>query len=129
MAVQCSEEFPFNAPEEAFSAAQGIQPQIAAFYPEDVQPLFAVCKQLFAKLPDPREYIPVYSDLPTLVLAGEGDPITPPDWGRMVAGDLPNAYFHEFPAYGHWVTRSSACAVQMALAFWDNPTIDPGFVC
>jgi pimeloyl-ACP methyl ester carboxylesterase len=33
MAVQCAEEFPFNAPEEAYTAAQNVQPQIAAFYP------------------------------------------------------------------------------------------------
>ena len=45
MAVQCSEEFPFNAPEEAYAAAQGVQPQIAAFFPESVQPLFAVCRE------------------------------------------------------------------------------------
>ena len=129
MAVQCSEEFPFNAPEEAFTAAQGIQPQIAAFYPEDVQPLFAVCKQWMVTPPDPRENLPVTSDLSTLVLAGEGDPITPPEWGRMVAGDLSNAYFYEFPANGHWVARSSLCAMNMALALWENPAVDPGFVC
>jgi pimeloyl-ACP methyl ester carboxylesterase len=129
MAVQCSEEFPFNAPEEAFAAAQGVQSQIAAFFPESVQPLFEVCKEWTVTPPDPRENLRVASDLPTLVLAGEGDPITPPDWGRIVAGDLSHAYFYEFPANGHWVARSSPCAVQMALAFWENPTLDPGYIC
>lgn len=129
MAVQCAEEFPFNAPEEAYAAAQHVQPQIAAFYPTSVQPLFAVCREWVATPPDPRENLPVSSDLPTLVLAGEHDPITPPDWGRMVAADLSNAYFYEFPVNGHWVTRSSHCALQMALAFWENPNIDPGSVC
>lgn len=129
MAVQCSEEFPFNAPEESFAAAQGVQPQIAAFFPDSVQPLFAVCKEWTVTPPDPRENLPVISDLPTLVLAGEGDPITPPDWGRMVAGDLSHAYFHEFPRNGHWVARSSPCAVQMALAFWENPSVDPAYIC
>jgi len=129
MAVQCSEEFPFNAPEEAYAAAQGVQPQIAAFFPDSVQPLFAVCKEWTVTPPDPRENLAVSSDLPTLVLAGEGDPITPPEWGRMVAGDLSNAYFYEFPANGHWVARSSNCAVLIALAFWENPTSDPGYIC
>jgi hypothetical protein len=47
----------------------------------------------------------------------------------MVAEDLSHAFFHEFPANGHWVARSSGCAVQMALAFWENPTVDPGSLC
>lgn len=129
MAVQCSEEFPFNAPEEAYAAAQNVQPQIAAFFPQSVQPLFAACRDWTAIPPDPRENLPVHSDIPALVLAGDGDPITPPEWGRMVAGDLAHAYFHEFPGNGHWVTRSSRCAVQMALAFWENPAMDPGSLC
>jgi pimeloyl-ACP methyl ester carboxylesterase len=129
MAVQCAEEIPFNTPEEAYAVAPGVQPQIAAYYPESVQALFAVCREWTATPPDPRENLPVHSDVPTLVLAGEGDPITPPDWGRMVAGDLSHAYFNEFPANGHWVTRSSRCAVRMALAFWENPTVEPGFTC
>jgi pimeloyl-ACP methyl ester carboxylesterase len=129
MAVQCSEELPFNAPEDAYAAAQNVQPQIAAFYPPSVQPLFAVCKEWMTAPPDPRENLPVSSDLPTLVLAGEQDPITPPDWGRMVATDLSNSYFREFPRNGHWVTRSSQCALKMALAFWQNPGTDPGSLC
>jgi pimeloyl-ACP methyl ester carboxylesterase len=129
MAVQCAEEFPFNAPQEAYAAAQGVQPQIAAYYPESVQPLFAVCKEWAATPPDLRENQAVHSEVPALVLAGDGDPITPPEWGRLVAEDLSHAYFYEFPGNGHWVTRSSRCAVQMALAFWENPTVDPGSVC
>ena len=129
MAVQCSEEFPFNAPEEAYAAAHNVQPQIAAFFPESVQPLFEVCREWTVTPPDPRENLPVHSDVPVLVLAGEGDPITPPDWGRMAAADLSHAFFHEFPGNGHWVARSSTCAVQMTLAFWENPAVDPGPVC
>ena len=129
LAVQCSEEFPFNAPEEAYAAAQGVQPQIAAFYPQSVQPLFAVCRDWNSTPPDTRENLPVSSDVPTLIFAGEGDPITPPEWGRMVTRDLSHAYFNEFPANGHWVARSSSCAVLMALAFWERPTVDPGSIC
>ena len=129
MAVQCSEELPFNAADEAYKAAQGVQPQIAAFFPDSVQSLFEICKEWAVTPPDPKENLAVNSDVPTLVLAGEGDPITPPEWGRMVAGDLSNAYFYEFPANGHWVARSSSCAMNMTVAFWENPAADPGFVC
>ena len=129
MAVQCAEEIPFSRAQEAYTAAQGVQPQIAAFFPASVQPLFAVCEEWTVTSPDPRENLPVSSDVPTLILAGQGDPITPPEWGRRVADDLSHAYFYEFPGNGHWVTRSSSCALQMALAFWENPTVDPGSLC
>jgi pimeloyl-ACP methyl ester carboxylesterase len=129
MSVQCAEEFPFNAAEEAYAAAQGVQPQIAAFYPLSVQPLFAVCKEWTVAAHDPRENLAVSSDLPTLVLAGDQDPITPPDWGRMVDQDLSQGYFYEFAGNGHWVTRSSRCALSVALAFWNDPNVDPGFAC
>jgi pimeloyl-ACP methyl ester carboxylesterase len=129
MSVQCAEEIPFSLPEEAFAAAQGVEPRIAAFFPASVQPLFAVCDEWHPAQPDPRENQPVASDLPALVLAGEYDPITPPDWGRMAAINLPNSFFFEIPANGHWVTRSSDCAVRMALAFWEDPSVAPDASC
>ena len=129
MSVQCAEEIPFSAPEEAYAAAQNVQPQIAAFYPPSVQPLFATCKEWTAIAPDPRENLPVSSDIPALILAGDHDPITPPDWGRLVAKNLSHVYFREFPGHGHWVTRSSSCALSMALAFWSEPAQDPTKTC
>jgi pimeloyl-ACP methyl ester carboxylesterase len=131
MSVQCAEELPFNAAGEAYAAAQArsVSPQIAAFYPASVQPLFAVCKEWTTVAPDPRENQPVSSDIPALILAGDHDPITPPEWGRMIAQNLSHAYFHEFAGQGHWVTRSSRCALSMALAFWNDPTRDPDLAC
>jgi pimeloyl-ACP methyl ester carboxylesterase len=128
-AVQCAEEIPFSQPEEAFQAAQNVRPEIAAFFPASVQPLFAVCDAWSPAQPDPRENQPVTGRVPALVLAGSFDPITPPDWGRMVAGDLENAHFFELPGNGHWVTRSSACALSIALDFWEDPTSAPDSSC
>lgn len=122
MSVQCTEEIPFSQPEEAFTQAQETSPQIAAFFPRSVQPLFAACPLWNPFPPDPRENQPVDSDIPALVLAGELDPITPPEWGRSVAARLSRSSFFEFPANGHWVTRSSPCALILALTFWEDPT-------
>ena len=89
------------------------QPQIAAYYPQSVPPLFAVCNEWTAVALDARESLPVSSDVSTLVLAGY----------------LSHIYFYEFPGNGHSGARSSRCAVQMALAFWDDPRLDPGSIC
>lgn len=129
MSVQCNEELPFDTMEAAFAAALGVHPQIAAYYLPTVQGLFEVCSEWAAALPPAIENLPVKGDVPVLVLAGEGDPITPPEWGRLVAADLSHAFFHEFGGDGHWVTRSSQCALRMALAFWDKPAIDPADAC
>jgi pimeloyl-ACP methyl ester carboxylesterase len=129
MSVQCAEEVPFAAPEDAALAAQGVQPQIAAFFPASVAPLFQACREWHPAPPDPRENQPVPGDTPTLILAGSLDPITPPDWGRLVAGERANAYFFEFSNHGHWVTRSSRCALALAIAFWDDPSRAPDGSC
>jgi pimeloyl-ACP methyl ester carboxylesterase len=127
--VQCAEEVLFNSGEDVYSAAQGVQPEIAAFFPKSVQYLFSICRDWTGLSPDPRENQPVRSDIPSLILAGEFDPITPPAWGQMVTGYLSRAYLYEFRGHGHWVTRSSRCALSLALAFWDDPAATPDSAC
>jgi pimeloyl-ACP methyl ester carboxylesterase len=127
--VQCAEEMPFNAANEAYTAAQSVQPTIAAFFPQSVQYLFTVCQDWTGIPPDPRENQPVTSAIPSLILAGAFDPITPPAWGQLTAGHLTNSYYYEFRGNGHWVTRSSRCALSLALAFWDNPVTPPDATC
>ncbi len=127
--MQCAEEVPFNSANDAYTAAQGVQPEIAAFFPQSVQYLFTVCQDWTGIAPNPRENQPVTSDIPTLILAGEFDPITPPEWGRMTATHLANSYFYEFRGNGHWVTRSSRCALSITLAFLDDPAAPPDASC
>ena len=127
--VQCAEEVPFNSLGDVYAAAQGVQPEIAAFFPKSVQYLFTVCQDWTGIAPNPRENQPVTSDIPSLILAGEFDPITPPVWGQMTASHLSHAYFYEFRGNGHWVTRSSRCALSIALEFWDNPAATPNAAC
>jgi pimeloyl-ACP methyl ester carboxylesterase len=129
MSLICAEELSFSSPEEAFSLAQGVQTQIADFFPSSIRPLFAACRRWNPSAPDLRENQPVTSSTPVLVLAGEFDPVTPPEWGRIAAASLSQAYFYEFPANGHWVTRSSPCALSIASAFLEYPATAPDPAC
>lgn len=129
ISVQCAEEVLFNTGEDVFIAAQGLQAEIAAFFPRSVQYLFAVCQGWTDVIPNPRENQPVTSAIPALILAGELDPITPPAWGQMTAGLLSNSFYYEFRGNGHWVTRSSPCALSIMLAFLDDPLISPDTAC
>lgn len=72
---------------------------------------------------------PVRSGIPTLVLAGEFDPITPPQWGRQVAETLDNAHFYEFPSVSHGVRSARRCARDMVTAFLAAPDREPALDC
>ena len=69
------------------------------------------------------------SDVPTLILAGQLDPITPPAWAYDTAMPLSNAWVAEVPGYGHSPTFSGPCPASMALEFLANPTGPPDDSC
>jgi len=71
----------------------------------------------------------VTSDIPTLIMAGEYDPITPPAWGRLVAETLKNSYFFEYPGVGHGASASPGCPQEMMVDFFDDPTAAPNDTC
>ena len=64
---------------------------------------------------------PVISDVPTLLLAGEFDPVTPPEWAESSALHLNNAHLFVFPAVGHGVLDSHVCAADLVRAFLAGP--------
>jgi pimeloyl-ACP methyl ester carboxylesterase len=124
-AVQCREEVPFTSPQNLIAAAQA-DPALA---PAFAEPIFAICEDWEIAPAGPVENQPVHSDIPTLVLAGEYDPITPPAWGQMVANDLGHSYFYEFPGVGHGASVADICPLQMTLAFLNDPNVAPDSSC
>lgn len=71
---------------------------------------------------------PVYSDVPTLVLSGEFDPITPPENGKIVAQTLTNAYVFTLPGVGHGAIDAS-CGTAIATQFLHDPSRAPDASC
>jgi pimeloyl-ACP methyl ester carboxylesterase len=71
----------------------------------------------------------VVSDLPALILAGQFDPVTPPEWGQLAAETLSNHFYYEFPAQGHGIMRSDRCGLEIGLQFLENPTSEPDASC
>lgn len=64
---------------------------------------------------------PVVAAVPTLLMAGEFDPVTPPEWAEAVAARLPNGYLFQFPGIGHGVLDSHECALALVRAFLAAP--------
>jgi pimeloyl-ACP methyl ester carboxylesterase len=130
LSVQCNEEFAFNSLEE-YEAVLTEYPELVGFLEDSIigKPGFQVCADWDSGQADPIENEPVLSDVPTLLMGGEFDPITPPAWGRHAAETLENGYFFEYPAVGHGASAVAGCPREMMIAFLNDPTRAPDDAC
>ncbi len=126
LAFQCNEEISFEDP----NAATG--------FPEDPFGLydyaffdgdnFALCEVVDAGTAPADQNAPVVSDVPTLVMAGEFDPVTPPEWGELAAETLSNSQFVLLTGESHGVSPSE-CGNSIVREFLANPTQDIDASC
>jgi len=72
---------------------------------------------------------PLSSEIPTLVLAGSYDPVTPPAWSRKVADQLEHSFYVEFPSKGHSLDKGSTCPDEIKRAFLLDPATEPDTTC
>lgn len=129
MSVECQEEVAFL--DEA-TALANVPAQPAELHDNSVnaiQGTFSDCQIWNVAPADQIETQPVVSDIPTLVVAGEYDPITPARWAQSAASYLPNSYFFLFPGAGHGVIDINDCSKSIMQAFLDDPTQEPDGSC
>jgi len=76
------------------------------------------------------------SDLPTLILSGEYDPATPPDYAYELAATLHNSAVVELRGHGHGELYASDsppgqsnCAMNVMAQFVDDPAREPDSSC
>jgi len=94
-AVLCAEDVPWFPPEDP-AADRG------RYLGRSVRAAFSAACQRFPHgtvPPDFRE--PVRSPAPTLLLSGEADPVTPPEWAAAAALGLPNSRQLTLAGQGH----------------------------
>ena len=75
-----------------------------------------ICEAWDVPPAEPTTNEAVSSDIPTLILAGQLDPITPPSYGELAAQTLPNSTFLLFPNVGHGVS-GNLCGMDIEVAF------------
>ncbi len=130
--VQCVEEVPFTTLDSVL-LSHAPYPAAASYFrtsPNTGEIIFSVCDAWRGDVPwVPIENEPVVSDIPTLVMSGEYDPITPPRWAEIAAETLPNGYFYNIPSVGHGATLSHPCPMDMMKAFLNNPGAPPSGAC
>jgi pimeloyl-ACP methyl ester carboxylesterase len=126
--VECHEEVPFNDLELAIARAQDLPDQFRALI-EGVVRQFEDCDVWGVPAADAIENEPVTSPIPTLLLSGAYDPVTPPSWGDAAAAYLATSTHVVFPDMGHGTVDTRPCPTQIALAFLADPWTTPDTSC
>jgi len=124
--VQCGDEIRFGDKKESIKTEEQ-HPELGYYF--DMGFYYDVCEIWDWKEAHPIENEAVVSNIPTLILGGEYDPITPPTWGRYVSQGLESSFFFEFPGTGHGASISGRCPLQITRAFLENPSDEPDSKC
>ena len=94
----------------------------------DREQLYGVCDDWSE--PGPSPLVPVGTQVPTLMLAGQFDPVAGPTLSHHIANMIgASARFVEFPLIGHNVRQFSPCGAKIAADFIDNPAQAPDTSC
>ncbi len=123
LAVQCHEEIAFSSPEllDASRTGDHRYDQVDEFVLGYGAAAPRLCEALDTGQADGVENEPVVSDLPSLVLAGMFDPITPPDWGHRVADNLTHATVIESGQASHGLVGDKGCVDDAVATFLADP--------
>ena len=113
LSVVCAEDFPRITQDQIERESQG-----TVFATHLLTARMKACEFWPKGKVDPSFYEPVKSSVPTLVLSGELDPVTPPNWGESVLPHLSNATHIVVPATGHGAI-GTGCGIRLVRAFID----------
>ncbi|MBA2255031.1 MAG: alpha/beta hydrolase [Chloroflexi bacterium] len=123
LSVQCAEELPFAQ----VVPTSGEVSRIARTF--GIGSIQGACAMWDVPSAPPLEREAVTSEIPTLLLAGEFDPITPPAWAEAAAKTLSRGHVLTFRGVGHGVLNTSACADGLVSAFLLDPMSPPNGRC
>lgn len=124
--VLCAEDSDFS-PQDI--QLEGLDPELGKSEQANITSFLNTCQIWNVPLFDSSVDQPVSSDIPTLILNGEFDPITPPSFGEEVAKTLPNSFSVNFPAGGHGAAMSGKCPDNIILEFLNRPDQAPDTSC
>lgn len=119
-----------TTPDQALPPAY---PQLVAWGVREGEAVAKVCAILESDRTPPFAY--ENTEIPTLVLNGGYDPVTPQPYGEAVARKLKRAYVYTFPGVGHGSfftpsgMPSTDCVIEIATDFLANPQHAPSSSC
>lgn len=124
-AVLCAEDrqYPKVDNGEVYGGAPNKNENQLLLQLDTAETLSRIC-QYFPEGDLPETYFtPVHSDVPTLLLSGDYDPVTPPAWGERVAQNLSNSRHIVVPGAHHGVTMQG-CVARLVTEFIEEGSLD-----
>jgi pimeloyl-ACP methyl ester carboxylesterase len=128
ISVECHEEISFGDPADIETALTG-DPYYDRFADSaNARPFYETCERWPAGSAPAIENQPVTSNVPTLLMGGELDPITPPSAIDDVAGGFSRSFSVRFRWEGHG-PGADECGSEIIREFFDTPTAAPSSQC
>ena len=131
-AVECRGEVAFSDPDDvraAYETFPRFEGTLGTTVGISSPKIFELCDAWGLTEPSAAENDPLQSGVPTLLLAGYFDPVTPPENLALAAEGLSHAYAYTFPDQAHAASFNSPCALEVVQAFIDDPTSEPDASC
>ncbi|TAD79554.1 MAG: alpha/beta fold hydrolase [Oscillatoriales cyanobacterium] len=124
--VMCSEDGGFSMADVNIS---GVYPEIAPALQQAPEELLRTCQTWQVPPLEPKANQPIQSAVPTLLLSGELDQVTPPEFAERVAQGLSRHYRQVFPGLSHAVFGSADCVSRIMGDFLRSPEQGPNGSC
>ena len=124
--VVCAEDADIDV---AAVPLDGLRPDIAATTADELRTIVDTCTRWQVQALPASVDDPVVSDIPTLLLSGRFDPITPPAFAEAAAAGLSQATNLVDPTAAHGVAFQSECVNSIIVDFLANPQATPDSSC
>jgi len=126
LSVNCHDEAPFTSRQENGSVAE-LYPLLKNWAEEMWS--YDPCRLWPSSQAEAVQNSAVQSDIPTLLLAGAYDPVTPPAFARLAAQTLSDGHVFVFPGAAHSPFFSESCTLDLLLKFLEDPRRRPDSAC
>lgn len=126
-AMRCSDDVLTTSADANSAALAAARPLFADHFRDTYGSWDETCA-LWGETLDPVENTPVMGDIPTLMLNGAYDPVTPHYWADAAAERLTYGYSYTFPESTHGVLPDR-CAVRIVRQFLSDPYTAPDSAC
>ncbi len=120
LSLHCAEEVPFTTPDLVAKADAQVHTEIRAAL--SGAKYLDYCAHWPVNVAPASENEPALSDVPTLVMSGKFDPVTPPKNALLVANELAHAQYFELSDQSHGASTGD-CGMSLVRQFFDDPNV------
>jgi pimeloyl-ACP methyl ester carboxylesterase len=126
--MRCSDSILATTPEQLETSLAAIDPAFRDHFRARTQTQVEECQTWGAHVPTEPELAPAVSDVPVLIMNGEFDPYSSPEWVESTLATLPNGHAFWFTGYAHGI-NTDVCAQRIFHDFITDPSQTPDATC